>query len=87
MDSQVEAVYAVREGRFEIKFKVGKFAGWDGRLAPALNGAVYSFNARGQAALPNPELLLLESISTNFNDSMTKSIPSAGNIIRGGMIR
>jgi len=33
MDSEADADSG--KGRFEVKFKLGKFAGWEGSLAPA----------------------------------------------------
>ena len=55
MDSEADADSG--KGRFEVKFKLGKFAGWEGSLAPA-RVECHSRRA-GAARLPDPEILAL----------------------------
>jgi len=48
MDSEADADSG--KGRFEVKFKLGKFAGWEGSLAPPVLNATQE--ERGQPAFP-----------------------------------
>lgn len=53
MDSEVDAVHAGK-GRFEIKFKLDKFAGWKGGLA----AAEIEWHSMGGGKPPFPTLRL-----------------------------